>query len=163
MPTLHLGVIDIPYGPQPQAPRKASKRPGKARARKQSNTSITTGDVASILEAKYHVMEIFYEEHQGDVTSDLVDSLEGTVQSLMMGAPASIDPFGSATSKIEDRMKKFLDDREMERLGYPGVPTMAALMGVSHRFANPYKRRAPRPSFIDTGLYQSSMKAWVTT
>jgi len=42
---------------------------------------------------------------------------------------------------------------------------------VSHRFANPTHRRvkgaglvrrAPRPSFIDTGLYQASFKAWVT-
>jgi hypothetical protein len=38
---------------------------------------------------------------------------------------------------------------------------LAALHGVSHRFKHPYARRARRPSFIDTGLYQNSFAAWV--
>lgn len=163
MTTLHLGVVDVPYAPPQQAPRKAPKRPGKARARRaRQNQNITTGDVAEILEAKYHVMEIFYEEHQADVANDLAESMKNAVESLLLGAPPSLDPFGAATSSIENRMKQFLSNREMESLGYPGVPTMAALMGVSHRFKNPYKRRAARPSFVDTGLYMASMKAWVT-
>jgi hypothetical protein len=50
--------------------------------------------------------------------------------------------------------------KEMDRLGYPGVPTKASLDGVSHRFKN--KRGAPgRPSFSDTGLYEDSFVAWI--
>jgi hypothetical protein len=162
MTTLHLGVIDIPYAEPPPAPKRAPKKPRrgrKARSRKYSN--ITTGDVAEILEAKYHVMEHFFELHENEVLSVLEESLEGSLESLLMGAPASINPFGTGTAKIEDAFKKMLDTKELDGLGYPGIPTQAALMGVSHRFKQPYRRRPPRPSFIDTGEYQASFKAWV--
>src|ERR1019366_9125915 len=114
MPVLHLGVIDLPY--------TVSKR------------SVTTGDVAEWLEKKYHVMEVFYRQHEGDVARDVEKSVAGALESLLLGAPPSIDPFGAGTSKIEDGFKQFLSSREMEGLGYPGVPTGAALAGVSHRF-----------------------------
>lgn len=78
-----------------------------------------------------------------------------------MGAPVSLDPFGSATSKIEDRFKQMLSTRELDSLGFPGIPTAAAQRGVNHRFKHPYKKRAARPSFIDTGTFQASAKAWV--
>jgi len=47
----------------------------------------------------------------------------------------------------------------METLGYPGVPTRAALMGVNSRLKK--RRGKRRPSFRDTGLYQASFMAWV--
>ena len=106
---LHLGVLDVPY-------------------KQGSNSSPeTTGDVAEILENRYHPIEIFYEEH----------------------------------ANIETRFRHFLSQKEMDSLGVPGVPTKAALAGVSHRFKHPYAKRAPRPSFIDTGLYEASFRAWV--
>jgi len=138
---LHLGVTELPY----------AAAGGK-----------TTGDVAEILEAKYHVVEVFYEENKETVVSALEDSLQGALESLIMGAPVSIAPLAGGLSKIEERFKKFLSNKEMDRLGVPGVPTAASLAGVSHRFKRPYARRAPRPSFIDTGLFQSSFKAWTT-
>lgn len=149
MTTLHLGVIDQPYA-----------------------DGATTGDVAEILEDKYHVMEVFFESRINDVTDALEKSIQGALDALDMGAPVeNIDPFGSATADIEAAFRHFLDSKEIESLGIPGVPTQAALDGVSHRFKNPrYKKtkggkkvkRAPRPSFIDTGLYEASMKAWFT-
>lgn len=143
MPVLHLGVIDVPYT-------------GRTR-------SVTTGDVAGWLEDRYHVMEVFYHQHDAFVARSLEKSLAGTMESLLMGAPATIDPFGAGTSAIEDRFKRFLSQREMERLGVPGVPTGAALRGVSHRTKSGYTRgRKRRPSFIDTGQYQADFKAWVT-
>lgn len=139
MPVLHLGVIDVPY----------ARRSGK-----------TTGDVAEILEAKYHIMEVFYQQNEALVARSLEKSVAGALESLLLGAPSSIDAFGAGTSGIEDRFKQFLSRREVEKLGYPGVPTQAALRGVSHRFKG--KRSGKRrPSFIDTGLYQSSFKVWV--
>lgn len=140
MPVLHLGVIDVPY----------ARRGGK-----------TTGDVAEILEAKYHVMEMFYQQNEVFVAKSLEKSVAGTLESLLLGAPLSIDAFGAGTSRIEDRFKQFLSRREIERLSYPGVPTQAALKGVSHRLKGKRSGRR-RPSFIDTGLYQSSFKAWVS-
>lgn len=153
MPLLNLGVVDIPYS---QAPG-AAHRYTRANAKK----GVTTGDVAEWLEDKYHVMEVFAETHNEDLAHDLEESLAGALEDLLVGAPAGADAFGSATSKIEDRFKQFLSLKEMDALGYPGVPTQASLRGVSHRFKRPYAKRPPRPSFIDTGLYQSSAKAWV--
>jgi hypothetical protein len=150
--TLHLGVIDVPY---------SEFRVGRRRPLK--NSSKTTGDVAEILEDKYHVMEIFAAENEQFIADALADGLEGALESLLMGAPPSLDPFGTGTSKIDGRFKEFLSLQEIEKLGYPGVPTQAALRGVNHRLKRPYLRSNPRrPSFIDTGLYQASEKSWVT-
>ena len=78
----------------------------------------------------------------------------------MMGAPVDAgSPFAAGESQIENRFKQFLSLREVEKLGIPGVPTKAALAGVSHRFKG--KKGGRRPSFIDTGLYQASFKAWI--
>ncbi|EJC5177426.1 DUF1353 domain-containing protein [Salmonella enterica] len=43
--------------------------------------------------------------------------------------------------------------------GTEGVPTARALEGISKRFKN--RKGEPRPSFIDTGMFQASMRAWV--
>ena len=161
--TLHFGVLDIPYveqtPPAKKAPLRRRPRPHKAHAKRYG--SITTGDVAEILEAKYGVMQAFYDAHESDVLKDIENGLQGAIESFMMGAPPRLDPFGSGISQIEDRFKQFLSTGEAERVGIPGTPTEAAQRGVSHRFKHPYARRAPRPSFIDTGLYQASFKAWI--
>ena len=168
MTTLHLGVLDFPYQPSqsttPQ-PKKAPKRPGRSRVHKRhakKYQNISTGDVAEILEAKYHIFEVFFREHEADIAKDIENSLGGAIESLLMGGPVRLDAFGSATSSIEARMKKFIADSEMEHLGYPGVPTGAALRGVDHRKKHPYAKRAARPSFLDTTTFQGSMKSWVT-
>jgi hypothetical protein len=142
MPVLHLGVIDLPYT-------------GKKR-------SVTTGDVAGFLENKYHVMEVFAIHNETYIANKLEKSLVGTMESLLMGAPATLDPFGAGASQIEDKFKSFLSTRAVEKVGIAGVPTGAALSGVSRRHKSGFTRgRKRRPSFIDTGLYQSSFKAWV--
>lgn len=154
MTTLVLGVIDFPYALTPSSDRRRRRRGAK-------RAPPSTGDVAEILEGQYHIMEVFYHQHEDDITEALTNALEHAIENLEAGAPLNIDAFGSATSKIEDKFKAFISNREMEQLGYPGVPTEAAKRGVSHRMARPYKRRAPRPSFLDTGTYMSAMKAWV--
>ena len=139
MPTLHLGVTDIPY-----------------------STGQTTGDVAEILEGKYEVMGHFARAHETGIAADLEGSLEGELENILLGAPRSSDPFAGAADKIEHRFRQFLSLKEMDRLGVPGVPTAASLAGYSKRFKQKQKKsRGPRPSFIDTGLYQRSFKAWV--
>lgn len=167
MPVLHLGVIDVPYAPPAPTSKPPPKNPGRKskigphRAHAQKYQNVTTGDVAGFLENRYHIMEHFWELHQDEIVDYLTDSLQDTIDNLAMGAPLTIDPYGAATSKIEDAFKKMLSQKELEGLGYPGIPTAAAERGVSHRFARPYVRRAPRPSFIDTGTLQASFKAWL--
>jgi hypothetical protein len=161
---LHLGVADLPYSTPESAPRKPPKKPGK-RPRKsigKSGEVMTTGDVAEILEAKYHVIEHFAQLHEGDIAHALENSMQGALESVLMGAPVSQDIFGSATSEIEDAFRKMIDSKELDTIGYPGIPTAAAEKGVSHRFKRPYVRRPARPSFQDTGLYETSFKSWVT-
>lgn len=137
---LTLGVIEQPY---------------------QDSPGVTTGDVAEILEAKYHPMEIFYEVHQQEVADDLAEGFAGTLESMLKGAPVDpADLFLSGTAKIDAAFKNFLLTGEMESLGIPGVPTKAAVERRSLRFK---KKRGPskRPSFIDTGLYESNFKSWI--
>ncbi len=159
---LNLGVTDLPYA-DPEPARKVPKKPGK-RPRKPAERrgSLSTGDVAEILEAHYHVMEHFVELHGEDIARALENSMQGALESVLMGAPVSQDIFGTGTSEIEDAFKKMIDMKELDAIGYPGIPTEAAKRGVSHRFKRPYVRRPARPSFQDTGLYETSFKAWVT-
>ncbi len=153
MPTLHLGVIDIPYA---QAPRKYQRRAG-------AGGTQTTGDVAGWLETRYGVMEAFFKDKEDLIAADLEGSLAGALESVMMGGGNfnKLDATGAAMASIEDRFKKFLYLREVEQVGIPGVPTQAAQRGVNHRLKRPYAKRDARPSFIDTGLYESSFKAWI--
>src|SRR5579872_1341599 len=154
---LHLGVIDLPYAEPAPAPKKiraAGRRPRPHKDHAKKYGAMTTGDVAEILESKYHIMENFWQLHQADVAKDFEESMSGAFESLVMGGPITLDVHGSATSKIEDRFKQMLSNKELDSLGYPGIPTAAAEAGVSHRFKRAYKKRASRPSFIDTGLFQ---------
>lgn len=160
MPVLHLGVADVGYHDAPKAYRKARKAGKHGKARKSSSpTHTSTGDVATWLEEKYGVMQHFFNAHEKDIAGDLENSLGGALETLLMGGNPGLNVFDSATTKIEERFKTFLSTQEIERLGIPGVPTGAALRGVNHRLKSGYGAR--RPSFIDTGLYQATMKSWV--
>jgi hypothetical protein len=144
MPVLHLGVVDLPY---------VGRR------------GVTTGDVAGWLENRYHVLEHFMEVHHEEIAADLESSLAGALENVMAGAPLDAEAFATGASAIEDRMKSFVAEGEMESLGYPGVPTQASLDRASgkRRSARFKRRRATGKSvsFVDSGLYQSSLKAWV--
>lgn len=147
---LHLGVIDLPYANVP-----AEK--GRSRSKVASGTQ-TTGDVATWLENKYHAMEHFAELHGPDIAAAIENALAGNLETLLSGQPiASI--VAGADSAIEEAFRKFITSKELDALGYPGIPTRAAVEGLSHRFKN--RKGSPRPSFVDTGAYVNSFKAWV--
>lgn len=171
MPKLVLGVIDLPYATpsytpiytptkSPKALLGAAKR-GKISAPRYAGNQKTTGDVATILEDKYHIEEVFFELHRNQIVGALETSLSGALENLLAGAPATISGTAEGESKIETMFKQYLSNREMDALGVKGVPTKAAQKGVSHRFLHPYAKRPPRPSFIDTGLMQANFRAWV--
>lgn len=141
MTKLHLGVLVIPYS---------------------TKGGTTTGDVARFLEDRYGILETYWKrnatKHAGQIAQGVARAIEANVRGL------KADPYGKAMGQIENGMKDFISSRAVERVGIPGVPTEAALKGVSHRKAHPYAKGNPRrPSFRDTGLYQSSLKAWVET
>jgi hypothetical protein len=152
---LHLGVVELPYSSVETAAQKRARRRKGKRAPVQ-----TTGDVAEILEARYGVMGTFYDRHQREIATALAKGVQGAIESIVAGAPPTVDPFADGTQKIKTMFDRFITSKEMDAAGVEGVPTEASLVGVSHRFKR--RRGAPgRPSFVDTGLYLSSMRAWV--
>lgn len=152
---LHLGVNDIPYARAQAAQRRGAKRALSA------ISSTSTGDVAEILEHRYGVMGKFWELHGQECADDLAEVMAGKLEDLMMGGPAPERLLeDSDTGKIEERFREMLDKRELDGK-VDGVPTAASLAGVNHRLSHPYARREARPSFIDTGLYQANMRAWI--
>jgi hypothetical protein len=140
MTVLHLGVLDVPY----------------------ADGKVTTGEVATILEDKYHVIELFAEEMGADAIGEaLAHSAKAAVEDLMSGAPqSSVHLTFEATEEIATAFRVFIDQKELDGV-VPGVPTAASLKGVNHRLKRPYAKANPiRPSFKDTGVYENSFRAW---
>jgi hypothetical protein len=161
---LVFGVIDIPYANALDQPRRVPQaKPGRQRRRrprKVASGTQTTGDVAEILEKRYNVMERFAGLNETEIVSSIENALVGNIENVILGAPITGEPLAAATSEIEEMFRDFLDRRGMDGYAW-GVPTQAAERGVNHRLLHPYAKRGPRPSFIDTGLYQQSFRCWV--
>lgn len=158
---LILGVVDVPYAAVRPATTATPKMKQVPKPPSGAGQSITTGDVAQILEARYSVMGTFYEMHSEDIAKALEETMQGKLENLMMGGPVSDTLFNEGDlSQIEEDFRKFLDNKEMDGR-VAGVPTQASLQGVNHRLQRPYVRRGARPSFIDTGMFSDSFKAWV--
>ncbi len=157
MTTLVLGVQDMSYAAQFHSSAGTRKR-GVSKAQAAYGKGQTTGEVAKLLEARYHVMQAFVNMNSTEIVAAVEASMLGSVINIVNGQPGPIVPGAQALSDIETAFKQSLSQRAYD--GLKGVPTQAAERGVSHRFKKPYARRAARPSFIDTGLYQSSFKAW---
>lgn len=137
---LHLGVVDVPYT-----------------ARK---SSLTTVDVAKILEAKYHIYQNFFDSHRDEIVGDITASLQDAADDVLRGAPPRADPFASAGDDIRKRFDDFITLQQIEAIGIPGVPTQAAKDGKSARRKKARKKGKRRPSFFDTGTYLGAFRAW---
>ena len=129
----------------------------------QKSKGITTGNVAEILEAEYGIMGAFFKKHGQQTADDMAGNLADFIGGVSNPGAQGANVFNGAMAKTETRFKRFLSSKEAERVGIPGTPTAAALRGISHRKAHPYRKsNSRRPSFIDSGLYQASMKAWIS-
>lgn len=168
---LTFGVIDVPYSVRvPEQARRVRVRTvrgdGKDKAPRSSSAAPsggeTTGDVAEILEAQYSVMEYFFTVHETQIMEALEDGMGLTMEALSLGHPVPEDPFAEAMGKIEQMFREYLDRSEVLGLLGSGPGTAAGRAGVNHRLKHPYAKGNPsRPPFINTGLFQSSFKAWV--
>jgi len=157
---LHLGVMDVPYFKTPTQKVPQAKKGKLNKPLKSATGTQTTGQVAGYLEKKYGLFQSFADLHTPDIAEMLEGSIAGALETLAMGGSPKSNPFGSATSKIEKLFKfQYLDKEEIAQTGAPGVPTQAAKDGVNHRMKG--GRGPRRPSFIDTGLLQSSVKVWI--
>lgn len=162
---LHFGVIDHPYT---YVQQKVSKKGKPLKKGRKITLVTTTGEVAERLEEKYGLFEYFWTSREDNIMEKLTNSLEGAVEAILTGAPPTHDPFGEATSEIEDDFKRALFMNEFDNR-IIGAPTIASgrvpsvrVGGVNHRLAHPYSsKNPPRPSFIDTSNFESSVKVWV--
>jgi hypothetical protein len=155
--TIHLGVTEMPYSAA-YTPQAKKLKPGHRKQQAAYAKGKTTGDIAEILESKYGIMHYFAAKYMPEIIKAVETAYAGAVKNMMAGGTVTV-PSAQAMSTIERQFKNFLAMKEMD--GQTGVPTAASLRGVSHRFKKPYARRASRPSFIDTGLYQASFRAWM--
>ena len=166
--TLHIGVIDVNYVErEPPAKMKArvlknGKAPKKLRKHAAPEHK-TTGDVATIIEAKYGLFTAFHENKEAELVGYLEEGLGDALEQLLGGgSPVGLDPFAAGCSKIDEAFREFISSREAEAVGIEGTPTEAARKGVNHRLKHPYAKKNPRrPSFDDTGLMMASEKSWV--
>lgn len=134
----------------------------------------TTFEVAGYLEAKYHVMDTFFFRREEKIAGWLADSVINGVKSIQAGKAVK-NIFYDTEQKIESEFRDFLDANEMSTMFYEltesemayylastGGFTGAAEAGIRSRFLHPSSsKNKPRPVFIDTGLYQSSFRAWM--
>jgi len=145
---LSLGVVDIIYG-------HTGGHGG--------NPNNSTGNVAEILEKNYGIMGHFYDLHKDEINEALTDIFSAALEDSMMGLPINFDNTSEEISgKLKPMFQKMILDRELDGVD-GGVPTKASLGGVSHRKKKGvHRNKAVRPSFLDTHLYYSSFKAWLS-
>jgi hypothetical protein len=159
--TLHFGVIDVPYGPI--APRRVRVRiiRGKpVRASLPAAGAETTVDVANILEAKYHLFEVFMEENETAIGASLVGSMKDATDRMFATGqvPDRIFP-EEGQPDLQALFVEAINRRSFDGI-IPGVPTQASMGGSNLRKKNKGAGEA-RPSFRRTGLYQQSARIWV--
>ncbi len=147
---IELGVIDQPY----------------------ADSTLGTGGLSQILEDKYGILGSFVDVHAKDIQKALERSFVNALEEMAMGLPKR-PLYASGLEEIQTMMKRWLSTQEVEQQGIKGVPTKAALIGKSSRFKSGFsgvsmkqfkkgiKVGTRRPSFIDSGLYQASLKAWI--
>lgn len=154
MPTLSLGVEDFPYPEEPQGRNKRGqfKRLGARR-------NMTTGRLTDILEDKYEIIQNFAALHGNEIAEAFMDDLEIQLGERFGGTRKR--GTAQASKAVEKLFRQFIYGRLLDRL-VEGVPTKASILGTSARPAfRKYPKGQPRPSFVDTGLYVSSFRAWV--
>ncbi len=132
---LHLGVMEVPYADD-----------GK-----------DTGEVATILEEKYGIMQGFADRNIEQITEMIEDGVAGAIESVMAGEPESFDVFGSAMANIEDRFHDYIDNEEH------GIRTKAKdAPKAGARKKRQYRKVADKTTFVDSGLYRLNFTAWVS-
>jgi hypothetical protein len=143
---VHLGIVDTLY-----------------------ENGTPSAKVARILEGKYGIMDTFAQKNLQFIADQLAQSLTDNLEQILkLGAKApNTNVYAQGNSNIEQKFREFLN-----RNG-TGIITKASTIGTSGRFKDVHNRKGKRkvdpnlrtgqvrPSFIDTGLYQQSMRCWV--
>jgi hypothetical protein len=163
---LQFGFDNTPYVERFSAQSPLSPFVKKMKPRRMSAAQAaygqgkTTTQVAKELEERYGIVDKFFELEEDSIIHLLIESVANATEAVMSEQPLSALISAQDIKKIEDKFKQNLSDRKYDGV-IPKVPTLASLRGVSHLRQDPNAQRPSRPSFIDTGLYRASFKAWV--
>jgi hypothetical protein len=140
---------------QPKAPTRTHTAYGAGK---------TTGQVSKELEERYKIVEEFWKFEEDNFVELLEEAFAEDLEDVLQMKKLTKQTKGISvkeTDAIEARFRQNLSARRYDGV-ISGVPTLAAQRGVSHMRAQPYSRKnSPRPSFIDTGMYSRSFRAWV--
>lgn len=141
--------------------KKRKPKSGLSPSQKAYGQGKTTLQVAKELEDKYGIVETFADMNHDYFTGLFEDIfLDQFEEVVAMKKPSKTGITNKQTDKIEAKFRESLSKQKYDGV-IPGVPTLASLRGVSHLRQHPYAKSAPRPSFIDTGMYQRSFRAWI--
>jgi len=128
---------------------------------------VATGKVANILEAEYGIMGIFAAQNLQYIADQLAQSITDNLEQIVQtgNLPTGLNIFAQGENNIAQKFRAFLDANGT------GIVTKASTIGISKRFKDAGNTKGlrvnmpgsaqVRPSFIDTGLYQNSMRAWI--
>ena len=136
-----------------------------------------TYEVAMELEQKYTLFSAFATSQIDSIKNEITKSVAGALQNAMSGKRMP-DPYKQGCSAIVRNFQDFLDEEKLAGFGIAGVPTQAALLGKTTRKKSRsakglkvkkvaigdklYTAYGPRrPSFIDSGILQANLQAWV--
>jgi hypothetical protein len=155
---LHLGVIDVP----------------------EPYENKSTYDVGVDLEKNYKFFSSFYDAHTQEISDLIAKDAAIGLDMMLKDGPVSIEKvFAVSADIISDKMQTFISTQEAESVVKPVLPliapTLAAQEGLSYRFDKGYSakrqvkglkgqgkqiiKRAPRPSFQYSGVFEASLKA----
>jgi len=150
MPDLHFGFVDVPY------PGQIAKRNSRGRFLRRADRSV---DVAEALEKRYHIVETFSDQMLDYISEELSyyydEQLEELFESRTRSGP------GKFARNITLAFRDFIRKGGMDD-AVRGVPTKASIEGKTWRPGyGKFPTGETRPSFIDTGTYIGSFRAWV--
>jgi hypothetical protein len=160
---LQLGFEDHPYEARfsAESPLTATVKSRVAKhqskAQEDYGAGKTTKEVSEELEKKYKVVETFYEMESELIEKVVTDALVDAFEEIIKGETPDLKKMD--VSRIEKKFRKDLMERKFDGV-IPNVPTKTSQAGVSHLRKRPTDAKGSRPSFVDTGLYMRSFKAW---
>jgi len=152
---LNLGVIEVP---EPEG-----------------GTSYTVG---VDLEKNYALFSSFYDAHEKEIADFIAEDIARFgINVANNNAPS--DPFAETGSEVTEMLHKFITTREVETVARPIfpfiVPTLAAQEGLTLRtskgraikryrkgMSTKEVKGAPRPSFMYSGVFEASLKGWIS-
>jgi hypothetical protein len=160
---LHMGFIGTPYTYETKGAPIRSAKIEEARKRKRGFSRTMTADkLAGILERKYEIVQVFNEIYENEITEMIHNGFREVAEHMISNRKTGTTTIGMKrlmkpyTDKIQEMFRTFIDNEEMNGL-VEGVPTAVSVTGRGG-----WKwRRKPGPSFVASGIYRASFRAWV--